>query len=433
MKTLLASSLVVLSALLPQACVHADEGPVKDVAQALITEERSASYVGGPARESPSGTAAAQQQSAAEMVDATTARHHSSARAKSAAGKTARGTVSMSPRAVDFYFFDAGSRLITDRDGDAYHSELRIRFDADSNIGDALVYARLYLRRAGERDWWLYHETDDFRIFGQSSEDDYFVTTTLDDGFPTAGYDVLVDLYEVGFSDIVATIGPADTSALSLLPLEEAGLDVPIQLRGYGIREVTTQLLIDEDGDGHYSRFRITFDPDADAGTNWLYARVWVRARGGQWVEEHVSSDFPVYASGTDDLYQLTVDWLRGYPTSFYDVQIDLYESASDLLVASAGSERPELALIPLEDQARDVRPNPPSEGGGGSSTSREGGGGALGAWWVFAFGLIAAGRAKGRGVKARRTASTGPAGGRLRSRAGTRVRAFRAPAPRPV
>lgn len=299
----------------------------------------------------------------------------------------------MSPRASQFYIFDAASRLLRDRDGDAYHSEFRIRFDADSSVGDALVYARLYLRRAGEIDWWLYHETDEFWIFGQSGDDDYFVTTVLEDGFPTSEYDVLVDLYEVGFSDIVATIGPAGTSALSLLPLEEAGLDVPLELPGYGIGQVVTQLLIDEDGDGHYSRFRITFDPDSDAGTNLLYARVWIRPRGGEWLEEHASGDFPVYATGAGDAYELTVDWISGYPTTFYDVQIDLYESASDLLVASAGSERPALALLPLEDQSRDVRPNLPAPGGGGSSISREGGGGGLNGWWAIALGLVALAR----------------------------------------
>jgi hypothetical protein len=39
--------------------------------------------------------------------------------------------------------------------------------------GDALVFARLYLRRAGDRDWLLYHETDDFQISGATA------TTTI--------------------------------------------------------------------------------------------------------------------------------------------------------------------------------------------------------------------------------------------------------------
>ena len=86
----------------------------------------------------------------------------------------------------DFWFFDAGSTLRSDRDGDGFHREFRVRFDADVMSGDAFVFARLYLRRVGDLDWLLYHETDDFQIIGDDGDDDYFVTTTLDDGWPTA-------------------------------------------------------------------------------------------------------------------------------------------------------------------------------------------------------------------------------------------------------
>jgi hypothetical protein len=88
-------------------------------------------------------------------------------------------------------------------------------------------------------------------------------------------------------------------------------------------------------------------------------------------------------------VYSFTVDWISGYPTSFYDVQIDLYESASGLLLASAGSERPELAEIPLEDQSRDIRPNPPTMGNGGNASSSERGGGSFALLWlVLLLGL---------------------------------------------
>src|SRR5690606_487509 len=115
-----------------------------------------------------------------------------------------------SSRSGYFRIYDARSQLRRDRDKDGYHSEFRIEFDADSLIGDALVYARLYMRRVGETDWQLYHTTDDFWIYGESGNDDYHVTTTLDDGFATGEYDILIDLYEVGFSGIVATIDASD-------------------------------------------------------------------------------------------------------------------------------------------------------------------------------------------------------------------------------
>ena len=162
-----------------------------------------------------------------------------------------------------------------------------------------------------------------------------------------------------------------------------------IELPGYDIRDVSTTLLIDDDDDGHYSRFRIEFDPDANFDGTFVYAEVWVRPQGGEWIQEHASDDFLVDASGDADVYSLTADWISGYPTSFYDVQIDLRDADTGALVASAGSERPELSRIPLEDQGRDTRVNVPPASGGGIVTSRESGGGAIGGWFALALLLL--------------------------------------------
>lgn len=358
--------------------VNAAEGRVSDATPPVLEKGRTAHYVRS-APEAPASTKSNKLHSNGKVVQGKVTRQRSEA---------------LSIRASYFYIYDAGSSLLIDRDDDGYHSEFRIRFDADSNVGDALVYARLYLRRVGEPDWQLYHTTDDFWIYGQSGSDDYFVTTTLDDGFATSEYDVLIDLHEVGVSGIAATLGPDASGALRDLPLEEAGLDLPLEIPGYGVGNVSTTLLTDADGDGHYSRFRITVDPDADFDGTYVYAKFWVRPQGGEWIEEYTSEDFLVDSAGTADVFSLTADWSSGYPTAYYDVQIDLHDAATGALVASAGSERPELSRIPLEDQLRDTRVNSPSPGGGGDTTSRErGGGGALTLWSLLALSLLAIAR----------------------------------------
>lgn len=388
-------------------CSHparAGEGRVSDAPPAL-EQGRVSNYI----HAAPEAASSAQSVIAHANVKA--------AQPKTAQPKMSRRAMSeaTSNRAGYFYIYDVGSQLRSDRDQDGYHSEFQIRFDADSDIGDALVYAQLYLRRVGELDWQLYHTTDDFWIYGRSDSDDYYVTTTLDDGFATGEYDVLIDLYEVGFDGIAATIDASEDVDLLDLPLEEAGLDVPIEIPGYAIGNVSTTLLIDSDGDDHYSRFVLTFDPDADFDGTYAYARFWVRAQGGEWIEEHVSEDFLVDSSGTEDAYSLTADWISGYPTAYYDVQIDLHDAATGALIASAGSERPELSRIPLEDQARDTRVSPPNPGGGGGdTTSREGGGGAVTLWLLFVLSLLAIGRR----VRARMMLTCTPAGN-----ATTRVR----------
>lgn len=368
-----ALSLIVVSLAFVHPYAEAAEGRTSDPAPAPDAN-RTSSYSIAPA--------SAQQ--SAKQKDSKT--HVNS---KAIASKATRSAAQLSGRFSDFTLYGAASALRSDRDGDGYHSEFRIRFDADVIVGGAYVYAKLYLRRAGESEWFLYHETDDFYITGQTSDDEYYVTTTLDDGYPTGEYDVLIDLYESGFSGIVATLGPGESGALSYLPLEESGLDVPIGISGYSIGNVTTTLLGDTDGDGHYSRFSIAFDPDADFEDRIVYARIWVRARGGEWIEEFASEDFWVDTAGAADLYELSVEWRTGYPTSFYDVQIDLHDSATDLLVASAGSERGALAQIPLEDQSRDQFVNPPTSGSGGSTSSREGGGGAFEFWSLLGLALL--------------------------------------------
>lgn len=373
MHRLVRSSLIASSLLLFSALALAEEGKVAEPTVAPDAD-RVARYARGTAQ---SSTLRAKQ-----------SRRHVHAKASPSGVRTKRGAPIMSSHANAFYIYDAVSTLRQDRDGDGYHSEFRIRFDADVLGGDALVYVRLYLRRAGESEWYLYHETDDFWIYGQSGNDDYYVTTILDAGYPTAEYDVLIDLYESGYSGIVATLGPLESGALSYLPLEEVGLDVPIELPGYSIGEVFTDLIVDDDRDGFYSRFQITFDPDADVEPRLVFARIWVRARGGEWFEEFVTEDWWVETSGDADAYILDIDWISGYPTSFYDVQIDLYDAQSELLIASAGSERIELAQLPLEDRERDraVGPPPPPSGGG-HAYSREGGGGAFG--WSFLVALL--------------------------------------------
>ncbi|HTE40664.1 MAG TPA: choice-of-anchor H family protein [Steroidobacteraceae bacterium] len=294
---------------------------------------------------------------------------------------------SMSARAAYFRLYDASRILRTDRDQDGHYSEFRIRFDADASFGDALVYARLYIRRVGDTgNWRLYHETEDFWIYSQSGSDDYYVDTVLDEGFATGNYDVLVDLYESGYSGIVATLGPADSAALEFLPLEEVGLDVPFGLPGYAINDVASTLNIDADHDGFYSKFKIDFDPDTNFGDAWVYAVIWVRSQGGEWIKEHESEDFQIDASGTADSYGITADWISGYPTGRYDVQIDLHDATSGVLVASAGSEWPELSRLPLEDQSQDLVVNSPQPSpGGGVTSSREHGGGS----WTFGWALM--------------------------------------------
>lgn len=128
----------------------------------------------------------------------------------------------------EFSIYEASSRLFTDNDVDGFYQTFSVTFDADligfGSYERADVYAELYLSRDGG-PWIHYYATDIFTIIGDSSDDDFEVLTTLHTGYPADYYDVLIDLYEVGFDDIVATISSDDTDNLYALPLESSDRD----------------------------------------------------------------------------------------------------------------------------------------------------------------------------------------------------------------
>ena len=139
----------------------------------------------------------------------------------------------------EFVIYEASSRLFEDFDYDGFYRTFSVTFDADVHsyyVGEhADVYADLYLSRNGG-PWELYHTTDVFTIVDDVTDDDFEVLTTLHTGYPTDHYDVLIDLYEVGYSDIVATISSDDVDDLYGLPLESADRDE------YVVDEVITEV-----------------------------------------------------------------------------------------------------------------------------------------------------------------------------------------------
>ncbi|MCE9678132.1 choice-of-anchor H family protein [Shewanella sp. AS1] len=140
-----------------------------------------------------------------------------------------------------FAIYEASSRLFTDYDYDGFYQTFSVTFDADVYgyySGEyAQVFADLYLSRNGG-PWELYHTTDVFTIVDNASDDDFEVLTTLYSGYPSDHYDLLIDLYEVGYWDIVATISSDDVEDLYALPLESSDRDE------YYIDGVTTEVVI---------------------------------------------------------------------------------------------------------------------------------------------------------------------------------------------
>jgi hypothetical protein len=127
-----------------------------------------------------------------------------------------------------FSIFTAQSQLLTDNDADGFYHGFSVTFDADylryDEYNQATVYAELYLRKKNG-PWLHYYTTDSFVIHSDSTDDAYEVVTSLLDGYHSEYYDVLIDLYEVGYSDVIASYSSDDSNALYALPLESANYD----------------------------------------------------------------------------------------------------------------------------------------------------------------------------------------------------------------
>ena len=154
-----------------------------------------------------------------------TAKHASQGIPSSSA---ASENVNRAPVYHSFSIYDASSRLFEDFDYDGFYQTFSVTFDVDV-YGNYLneradLFAELYLSRNGG-PWVHYYTTEVFSIYGDSQQDNYEVLTTLYTGYVTDHYDVLIDVYEVGYSDVVATINADQVDGLYALPLESSDRD----------------------------------------------------------------------------------------------------------------------------------------------------------------------------------------------------------------
>jgi hypothetical protein len=137
---------------------------------------------------------------------------------------------------ADFSIYGATSLLHEDYDGDGFYQTFSVIFDADiysytpSQLGE--VYALLYISKNGG-PWTHYYTTDNFIIEGDSDLDEYEVVTTFLSGYAADHYDILIDLYQAGYNNVVASYSSDDSNALYALSLESADYDEPYYDEAY--------------------------------------------------------------------------------------------------------------------------------------------------------------------------------------------------------
>jgi len=142
---------------------------------------------------------------------------------------------------------------------------------------------------------------------------------------------------------------------------------------GFSFYDAATFLNFDGDGDGYYSDFTLEFDADYDNGTAQVFAKVYTSQNGGDWIELFSTDVFAISFDDENDAQSITTVLNFDFPTSNYDILIDLYENGVPGIVATIDSSSDlDLFSLPLEDQAHERASNASDISFVASSLSRD-------------------------------------------------------------
>lgn len=129
----------------------------------------------------------------------------------------------------------------------------------------------------------------------------------------------------------------------------------------------------DFDFDGFRTRIELTFDVDTVFDQADVYAVMYLSLEGGPWTEYGVTDTFRIFGASGADQYFFDADLVSGFPTGYYDVLIEIYDTFDGRLVADFGPEdTAALFDLPLESVSLDNSNAPAvivsNQGGGGSA-----------------------------------------------------------------
>lgn len=124
---------------------------------------------------------------------------------------------------------------------------------------------------------------------------------------------------------------------------------------GFSVYDASISLLTDNDGDGYFSEFELNFDVDYDNGTTDVYADIYYRKPGGEWLWFYTTNDFQISGNSSSDNYSVISNLTTGFPSDSYEFLIDIYESGiPGIVVTYSSADDVDLSNVPLEDNGYD-------------------------------------------------------------------------------
>jgi hypothetical protein len=221
---------------------------------------------------------------------------------------------------------------ITDLDGDGFYHHFRFGFDADTDYHNQALYAALFLVQDG--DEILLYESEDFHIHGQSGEDAYEITTSLNSDYPTQTYHLILRLYDADSFTLVSELTYLDDPTLANIYLEDSERDTEFQSTPY-LYAFSTELLQDNDADGFYTQLNLFVDVDAPFHTSTVIIGVELYDPQQGWIQVLMSEAWLIEGSQDTDARTVRVELENGLPEQNYEVRLTLYEAFSRAIIAT--------------------------------------------------------------------------------------------------
>ncbi len=124
--------------------------------------------------------------------------------------------------------------------------------------------------------------------------------------------------------------------------------------RWFELFNINSVLYGDDDHNGFYTGFDLSFDLDVEYGSPFVYAEIWIRSESGYYELLHTTEVFRIDGQNSYDEYVVSTELISAYPSDYYDLLIELYDIDYSTLepVTSAGSSYySSLSALPLESR----------------------------------------------------------------------------------
>ena len=264
----------------------------------------------------------------------------------------------------DLWIDSSWITLLTDEDGDGFYHHFRFSFDADTTRLSQQLYAKVFLSDGSEQ--WKIFESGNFWINGRSGTDVYEISTSLNEGYPPAAYDLILRLHDAVSGELLLEWGPQDDSHMADMFLEDAQRDLLYSSTPY-VHSFTTELSDDFDSDGFFSRLDLLVDVDAPFEQTRVRIGVELYDVLNGWESLYLSPEIFISGINSNDREHINIELDAGFPENHYTLRLTVYESLSRAMVSSEAIQQ----SMPLEsldyEDSHDHHRSSSSHGSGGS------------------------------------------------------------------